>query len=150
MGKKILIIGAGISGLVAGCYGQSNHFETEIYEMHNLPGGFCTSWKRNGYLFDGCIHWLMGTNPKYPLYNMWKHVGAIDGNEFIYHDNMVQVELSANKKLTIYSDINKLESQLLNLSPEDELVIRDFANEIRSKSEWENMLNSNPDNKYAK
>ncbi len=31
--------------------------------MHNLPGGVCTAWKRGGYTFDGCIHWLMGSGP---------------------------------------------------------------------------------------
>ena len=46
--KSIIIIGAGIAGLSAGCYGQMNGYRTHIFEMHSLPGGLCTAWKRRG------------------------------------------------------------------------------------------------------
>ena len=56
MEKSIIIIGAGIAGLSAGCYGQMNGYRTQIFEMGTKPGGLCTSWKRKGYTIDGCIH----------------------------------------------------------------------------------------------
>jgi phytoene dehydrogenase-like protein len=46
--KKVIIIGAGIAGLSAGCYLQMNGYDTEIFELHNIPGGLCTGWKRKG------------------------------------------------------------------------------------------------------
>ena len=58
--KSIIIIGAGIAGLSTGCYGQMNGYRTRIFEMHNLPGGLCTSWQRQGYTIDGCLAWLVG------------------------------------------------------------------------------------------
>jgi thioredoxin reductase len=39
MNKPIIIIGAGMGGLSAGCYGQMNGYNTQIFEMHTLPGG---------------------------------------------------------------------------------------------------------------
>ena len=54
--KKVLIIGAGMAGLAAGCYAQMNGYAAEIFELHELPGGLCTSWERKGYTIDGCIH----------------------------------------------------------------------------------------------
>ena len=54
----MVIIGAGVAGLVAGCYALMNGYRTQILEMHTLPGSVCTSWKRKGYTFDGCIHRL--------------------------------------------------------------------------------------------
>jgi phytoene dehydrogenase-like protein len=33
-----------------------NGFRTEIIEAHNLPGGLCTSWQRQGFTVDGSIH----------------------------------------------------------------------------------------------
>ena len=36
--KSIIIIGGGIAGLSAGCYGQMNEYKTRIFEMHTLPG----------------------------------------------------------------------------------------------------------------
>ncbi|OYT33480.1 hypothetical protein B6U96_15390 [Archaeoglobales archaeon ex4484_92] len=61
MSKKVIIIGAGIAGLSTGCYLQMNGYETQIFEMSQSPDGLCTSWKRKGYVFDGCIHWLVGS-----------------------------------------------------------------------------------------
>ena len=52
MAKSIILIGAGISGLAAGIYGQMNGYEMQIFGMHAKPGGQCTSWTRKGYTFD--------------------------------------------------------------------------------------------------
>ena len=51
-----IVIGAGIAGLAAGCYAQMNGYRTEIFEMHDRPGGLFTAWQRQGFVFDGCIH----------------------------------------------------------------------------------------------
>jgi phytoene desaturase len=60
--RKVLIIGGGIAGLSAGSYLVRNGYDTEIFEAHTRPGGVCTSWKRGDYIFDYCIHWLVGTS----------------------------------------------------------------------------------------
>jgi len=67
MGKSVIIVGAGIAGLSTGCYARMNGYETTILEMHNIPGGLCTAWKRSGrsssdrYTFDTCMHRLLGS-----------------------------------------------------------------------------------------
>jgi len=40
--KSIIIIGAGLAGLSAGCYGQMNGYQTRILEHHSEPGGVAT------------------------------------------------------------------------------------------------------------
>ena len=79
--KKIVIIGGGIAGLSVGCYAQMNGYDAHIFEMHNLPGGLCTAWKRKGYTFDNSIHWLTGTSPKSAFHRIWQELGAIQGKE---------------------------------------------------------------------
>ena len=74
--KKIIIIGGGVAGLSAGIYGQLNGFETRIFEMHNIPGGQCTAWDRNGYRFDYCLHWLIGTRCSV-FHEVWKETNVI-------------------------------------------------------------------------
>ena len=54
------VIGAGMGGLASGIFGQLNGYRTQIFEMHSISGGQCTSWKRKGYIFDVCIHHLFG------------------------------------------------------------------------------------------
>lgn len=131
MKKKIIIIGAGISGLSAGCYGQMNGYVTEIFELQSLPGGLCTSWNRNGYLIDGCIDWLIGSNPDNYIYDLWNELGVFDNSDLIYHDYILQVEDGSGKRLVVYSDVDKLESHLIELSPDDALLIREFTDAIR-------------------
>lgn len=40
--KKLIIIGAGISGMTAGIYALDNGYDVTIYEKHFIPGGQCT------------------------------------------------------------------------------------------------------------
>ena len=77
MEKSIIIIGAGIAGLSAGCYGQMNGYRTRIFEMDTKPGGLCTTWERKGYKIDGCIHWLVGSRPGTSFYRIWEELGIM-------------------------------------------------------------------------
>ena len=56
------IIGAGIGGLVCGCYLVKSGYKVLIVEQHDKPGGYCTSFQRRGYRFDSAIHYLGGIN----------------------------------------------------------------------------------------
>jgi phytoene dehydrogenase-like protein len=148
MPKKIIIIGAGIAGLVAGCYGRINGYDTEIFERHDLPGGLCTAWKRRGYTFDGCIHWLMGADPRSQLYGAWRTVGALEGKEFVRHEIVTQIEGDNGKKLILYADMDRLEQHLLELSPGDAAVIREFTAAVRSRADWQKIIHPDPQDKY--
>lgn len=134
MKKKIIIIGAGIAGLSAGCYAQMNGYDAEIFEMHNISGGLCTAWKRKGYVFDGCIHFLIGTNPESRLHNLWNEVGAFNGKEIINHDAYMQIEGESGKKLILYCNMDKLEKHMSELSPIDTKSIKELTDAIRNFS----------------
>lgn len=161
MTQKVLIIGAGISGLAAGCYAQMNGYDSMILEMNDKPGGLCTSWKRKDYIIDGCIHYLTGTSPDSGYYKIWQELGTIKGREIVNHSEFLRVEGPEGKKLILYADINQLEQHLKELAPEDEELISDFikvilklsnfnppvdkASEVRGKcSKWMNLLKAMP------
>ncbi len=124
MEKSIIIIGAGISGLSAGCYGQMNGYRTSIFEMHNKPGGLCTSWKRKGYTIDGCLHWLVGSKPGTSFYRIWEELGAVQGRRIVNHEEYVHFEGEKGKVFIVYTDIDRLEQHMRELSPEDEKIIK--------------------------
>ncbi len=129
--KQVIIIGAGFAGLAAGIYGQMNGYKTTIFEMHDKPGGLCTSWKRKGYTVDGCIHWLVGSNPGSAMHDYWEEVGLIQGREFINMDSYMHYECPDGRVITFHRDIDKLEKHLIEFSPQDEAHIRDFINGIK-------------------
>ena len=59
MGKKVVIIGAGVSGLSAGIYALQAGYSVEIYEKNKMPGGECAGWNRQGYHIDNCIKFFL-------------------------------------------------------------------------------------------
>jgi phytoene dehydrogenase-like protein len=131
MGKSIIIIGAGMAGLSAGCYAEMNGYDAEIFELHSKPGGLCTSWKRKDYIVDGCLHWLVGSSPSNSFYQVWRELGALQGRKVIDHEIFTQVIDPSGKKLILYTNVDKLEKHLLELSPADEKVIKDLTKAVR-------------------
>jgi phytoene dehydrogenase-like protein len=133
MGKRILVIGAGIAGLSAASYLRRNGFDTEIFESHTLPGGLCTAWKRNGYTFDGCIHWLMGSGKTSNLHEIWKELGAGE-LRYVEWDIYASVRLSDGDSFNVYTNPAGLEAEMLRLGPEDGAVARTLADGVRRVS----------------
>jgi phytoene dehydrogenase-like protein len=134
MEKSIIIIGAGLAGLSAGCYGQMNGYQTQIFEMHDKPGGVCTVWERKGYTIDGCLHWVYGSNPSSSLHTLWEELGAVQGRKFINLEEYRRIEDKDGKAWTIYSDLDHLEEHMKEIAPEDAKVIREFINGARAMS----------------
>jgi phytoene dehydrogenase-like protein len=128
--KTINIIGAGVAGLATGCYAQMNGYRTRIFELHDLPGGLCTAWERKGYHFDGCIHYLFGSGEGQPFHSMWQELGAVQGREFINHDEYQRIT-DGQQTLIVYADPDRLEAHMLELSPADAPLIRAFCNGVR-------------------
>jgi phytoene dehydrogenase-like protein len=131
MEKKIVIIGAGIAGLSAGCYARMNGYDVEIHEAHNLPGGLCTSWKRGNYVIDGCIHWLTDSSPGTGFYRIWEELGAVQGRQMFNHDIFSSVVGLDGRRLHFYTDVDRLEDHLRTLSSPDAGAIKDLCGLIR-------------------
>ena len=129
--KKVVIIGAGIAGLTCGIYARLNGFDTEIYEMHTLPGGECTGWDRGDYYFDGCIHWLVGSKKGTSLNGLWRDTGALDDSvEIMHHDIYTRYE-EDGRWVNLYTDPDTLARHLMEISPRDRKEIKEFCKALR-------------------
>ena len=132
MGEKtVAIIGAGIAGLAAGCYGRMNGYQTKILESHNLPGGLCTVWNRQGYTFDGCIHWLTGSAPGDSIYALWEELGAVQGKTMYDHDVFWRTVGLDGRVFSMYADPDRLEAHMKELSPADAEPIEQLCRWVR-------------------
>ncbi|MBQ8597034.1 MAG: NAD(P)/FAD-dependent oxidoreductase, partial [Lachnospiraceae bacterium] len=129
--KKVIIIGAGISGMTAGIYLQKAGYETEIYEKNPLPGGMCTGWKREGYFIDNCIHWLTGSRKGSDLHELWKEVGALDEDVELYQKDMFFSAELNGEKITFWRDKERTRKELLALSPEDAEEIHKLIDHVK-------------------
>jgi len=129
--NSMIIIGGGFAGLSAGIYARMNGYQTTIYEMHDLPGGLCTAWKREGYTIDGCIHWLVGSSPKSGMHRYWQEVGIAQDREFVNLDEFGRYECADGRTLVLYCDVDALEKHLLEFSPQDAEPIGELIHGIR-------------------
>lgn len=133
---KVDIIGAGLAGLCLGIRLRRAGFQTVIYEKAERPGGLCTGWRRTGYDFNGCLHWLLGSAPGTSFHDMWRSVADIDSLDFKYFDERVDIEIPSPDDpkpwhFHLYNDVDRFEQYLLALAPEDEPTIRKWADDIR-------------------
>lgn len=130
--KEIVIIGGGVSGLTAGIYLQANGYSTKIIEKNATLGGACIGWERKDCYIDGCIHWLAGTAPKTKLYKFWKETAFISNDAEIYHqDELMSFDYGNGKSFTFYSNLERLEKELIAFAPEDTKAIKKFCKHIQ-------------------
>jgi len=135
-GSKALIIGAGVAGLSAGSYLQRNGYQTEIFEAHSVPGGLCIAWRRGDYVFDYCIHWLMGTKPGTSFARVWQELGALqnaDGQPMPIRnfEEFTRIEISDGAEVRFYADADRLGAELLRVAPEDRRRIRKLVRGLK-------------------
>ena len=131
MNKKIIVVGAGIAGLTAAIYAQRSGFEVTLIEQHRIVGGMCTSWKRKGYLFEGGVHWLTGSNPKIAGHQIWKDTGALsDTVPISYRDPFHSIEYDG-QLIHLYRDIDKTAEHILKISPEDKTLINSLVRDVK-------------------
>ncbi len=79
-GKKIFILGAGLSGLSAAWFLQKKGINCQIIEKEHEVGGLCRSKKINGFTFDFDGHLLHFKHPS--VFNLIK---GLLGNNLVKH-----------------------------------------------------------------
>lgn len=143
--KSLIIIGAGMAGLSAGCYAQMNGYRSQIFELHTIPGGLCTSWRRHGYLFDGGVRYLVGTHPKAKAYPMWQELGALPEGGLYQYDEFICVEDSRGRAFHLYTDIERLKQEMWRLAPADYDAICTLTDALHALATFDLPLDPTPD-----
>lgn len=132
----VIIIGAGIGGLSAGCYLRMNGYQTTVLEMGDMCGGVCVAWKRKGYLFDGATNWLPGALPASNLHGLLHEVMDLEKLSISYSDIFMQIQLG-NERCTVYKNADRFGQELERISPEDRGHIRTLVRAIKQASKLE-------------
>lgn len=131
MKRKVIVIGGGIAGLSAGVYAQRCGFDVTVLESHSIVGGNCTSWKRKGYLFEGGMHWLSGSNTNDPTNKLWRTVGALDDSVTIHYPEPFMEYNHNGTPIRFYRNVDITEKHLISVAPADEKEIRRLCDNIR-------------------
>lgn len=130
-GRKIVIVGGGIAGLCTAVYALQCGYKVELIEMHDMAGGLAMSWRRGRYTFETCLHWLLGSSPSGELHAKWQEVCDIDKLSFVNLDEFVRIETESGDALTMFTNVDRLETELLAHAPQDGAAIRDLTHSVR-------------------
>lgn len=130
--QTMIIIGAGLGGLSTGCYAQMNGYRSQVLEMHEIPGGCCTAWERGDFTLDACVSWMLGSGPGNEMHQIWLELGALQGKEVRHFDVFNIVRGQDGRAVYFYSDPDRLQDHLTELSPADAKQIREFCRRLRS------------------
>ena len=128
--KKVIIIGAGITGLSAGIHALLKGYDVSIYEKNKTCGGCCGGWYRNGYYIDNCMHWLTGTNQHTKTFKLWKLLGAMNETSNLYQSDYFYKSIFNNEFIELGCDTEKTRNDMIRISPEDRKEIDKFINTV--------------------
>lgn len=130
--RKIVIIGGGIAGLSTALYALKCGYEVEVLEMHDIAGGLAMSWRREPYTFETCLHWLVGSKPGGDFHAYWQEVCDVDKLTFVNLDEFVCIQNERGEALHVWTNMDRLEEELLRRAPQDRAAILDLIRAIRT------------------
>ena len=78
----VVVIGAGIGGLIAATYLAKNDFPVTVIEQHDVPGGYVTSFERGEFKFDVAPHYTLGLSPFLEYLGIQEKVELVKPPEF--------------------------------------------------------------------
>ncbi len=78
--KNIIIIGAGIGGLVAGNMLAQRGHKVTIFEAHSMPGGYTAGFHRQGYYFESGT---LSFEASATIFKAMKDIGVFEKIDFV-------------------------------------------------------------------
>lgn len=120
-----IIIGAGISGLVCGCYLAKAGMKVLIVEKNAKPGGYCTSFTRGGFHFDACVHSLGSLREDGNIRKILKELGLEKRLKIKRHDPS-DIIIAPDFKIHFWNDLNKTIQEFQDNFPKEARKIEDF------------------------
>jgi len=125
--ESVILIGAGLAGLSAGCYAQMNGYQSHIFEHHAAPGGVAAAWQREGYTIDGGIHFITGHRPGTALHELYRELGAARDDSFVDMTTYCRfTDEASGRSLVVTPDLDRLAGDMEAVSPEDVAIIDDL------------------------
>jgi prolycopene isomerase len=125
-----IIIGAGLGGLTCGALLAKSGLKTLIIEQHSIPGGYCTSFKRKGFIFDSAVHFTEGLSEGGRFHQILKDLGVEKEIEVYKLDPLYRV-FFGDESFSAPADLNEYISMLSKKFPEEEKGISDLFKAIK-------------------
>jgi len=114
-----VVIGAGIGGLTCGSLLAKEGLKVLIVEQASKPGGYATSYKKDGFVFDSCIHFVGGCGEGGMVRRLFTRLEIEKEIEFIEIVSPVGITLDTMKIFLPVKDFPGLVKTLQKFFPEE-------------------------------
>jgi len=128
-----VIIGAGLGGLVCGCYLAKAGLKVLIAEQHHKPGGYCTSFTRKGFAFDAAAHSFGGYREGGIVNKIIREVEIAD-RLCIVRNDPTETIITPDYRLSYWSDMQRTSEEFKQAFPDERANIDSFFELMRSGS----------------
>ncbi|MBD3196991.1 MAG: NAD(P)-binding protein [Candidatus Lokiarchaeota archaeon] len=144
------IIGAGNGGLVAATQLALENKKIILFEQHNLPGGFATSFKRGRFEFEASLHELCDYGPesnKGGIYKLFDELG-IDIPMVKVPEAYRLILTDPEEKLDIIVPfgVENYINTIIRIDPESETSVKKFISLLKEVHEALNYIRESKGN----
>ena len=147
MKKKVVVIGAGISGLTASIELLQKGFDVTLLEKNEDVGGLCSGYDVNGFYIDGCLHWLLGFSKGNKIYKLWKNIDAYSEEVPVISLPYFSVIEYKGVKVRFGRNLEETQKEWLSLFKEDEKEINKFFSLLKAMRKMMGIAISDKNNK---
>ncbi len=127
----VIIIGAGIGGLTCGCYLAKAGMKVLIVEQHNKVGGYCTSFKRNRFVFNILTSSLGNLGKGKSFRDIVNQLEIDKKVDFTRFDPSDTIQMS-DCVVAVHNDFNKTIEELQEKFPREAKAIMNFFHFIQT------------------
>jgi phytoene dehydrogenase-like protein len=122
-----IVIGSGMSGLMAGNSLVKKGYRVLLLEKHAVPGGYTTNFERKGFRFDASTHVINGCGPGGLAYRQLEKIDAQDRVEFIKVNDFGRVvDETRGTEFVMPWEIGEYVEMLASQFPHEESGIRGY------------------------
>ena len=127
----VIIVGSGIGGLTCGALLSKRGFKVLVLEQHYLVGGYCSSFRRGGFVFNTGVENVSGLWEKGPLSYLLNELGLRKDELFV--KNKMRYILKGRE--VDADDLEGFIKVLSNMFPEEEEKINAFFQDAKEAYE---------------
>jgi prolycopene isomerase len=128
----VVVVGSGLGGLSAAAELSRRGFRVGVFEKHNQPGGYATTFFRGAFEFEVSLHAMSGigtASDPGPLYPRLEELGVLSKVDFIPMGDMYR-SLGAGVDVTVPRGPDAAVDALCAAFPSDEKGIRAFFRQV--------------------
>ena len=124
---EVIVVGAGLGGLATSCLLAKRGVEVLLIEQHSMPGGACTSFRREGRIYDCGAALIFGFGREgYHLHRTLMNF-IEEPITVIPRDKFFRLDL-AGRQILAWKDLNRFLVELENQFPDEKEDLRNLYN----------------------